>query len=47
MIKVGYKEKVFSVRVMRHWNRLSSDVAGDPSLGTFKERPDLALGNLI
>ncbi len=35
------------MRVVRHWNRLPSDVVDAPSLETFKVRLDQALGNLI
>jgi len=35
------------VRVVRHWNRLPSDVVVAPSLKTFQARLDKALGNLI
>jgi len=35
------------VRVVRHWNRLPSEVVDAPSLETFKARVDQALGNLM
>ena len=35
------------MRVVRHWNRLSSDVVDAPSLKTFRVRLDQALGNMI
>ena len=37
----------FTVRVVRCWNKLPSDVVDAPSLETFKARLDQALGNLI
>jgi len=37
----------FTVRVVRHWNKLPSDMVDEPSLDTFKARLDQALGNLI
>ena len=40
-------KKSFTGRVVRHWNRLPSDVVEVPSLETFKARLDRALGNLI
>ena len=40
-------KKSFTGRVVRHWNRLPSDVVEVPSLETFKARLDQALGNLI
>ena len=33
--------------MMRHWNRLPSDVVDAPSLETFKARLDQALGDLM
>ena len=46
-IYVGYKEKSFTVRVVRHWNRLPREVAYALSLEMFKVRLDEALSNLI
>jgi len=40
-------KKSFTVRVVRHWNKLPRDVVDAPSLETFKARLDKALGNLI
>ena len=40
------RKKSSTVRVVRHWNRLPSDVVDAPSLETFKARLDQALGNL-
>ena len=41
------RKKSFTVRVVRHWNRLPSDVFDAPSLETFKVKLDKALGNLM
>ena len=41
------KKKSFTVRVVRHWNRLPRDVVDALSLETFKARLDQALSNLI
>jgi len=41
------RKKFFTIRVVRHWNRLPRDVVDAPSLETFKVRLDQALGNLI
>ena len=41
------RKKYFTVRVVRHWNRLHSVVVDDLSLKTLKARLDQALGNLI
>jgi len=39
--------RCITVRVVRHWNILPSDVVDAPLLETFKERLDKAPGNLI
>ena len=41
------RKKFFTIRVVRHWNRLPRDVVDAPSVETFKVRLDQALGNLI
>jgi len=41
------RSKSFTVRVVRHWNRLRSDVVDALSLETLKVRLDKDLGNLI
>ena len=40
------RKKFFTVRVVRHWNRLPREVVADPSLEVFKARLDGALSNL-
>ncbi|KFZ61086.1 hypothetical protein N321_04552, partial [Antrostomus carolinensis] len=39
--------KFFTVRVVRHWNRLPKEVVDAPSLEVLKARLDEALSNLI
>ena len=41
------RKRSFTVRVVRHWNRLLGDVVDFPSLEAFKVRLDKALGNLM
>ena len=38
--RLDIRKKSFTVRVVTHWNRLSSIVVDVPSLGTFKARLD-------
>ena len=40
-------KKLFTVRVVRHGNRLPSDVVYAPSLEAFKARLDGAVSNLV
>ncbi|KFP12836.1 hypothetical protein Z169_10428, partial [Egretta garzetta] len=40
-------KKFFTMRVVKHWNRLPREVVEAPSLETFKARLDGALSNLI
>ena len=40
-------KKFFIVRVVRHWNRLSSEVVDAPFLEALKARPGGALSNLV
>ncbi|XP_064505691.1 triadin isoform X3 [Pseudopipra pipra] len=41
------REKIFTVRVVRLWNRLPREVVDSPSLEVFKTRLDGALSNLV
>ena len=45
--RVDIRKKLFSVRVVRHWNRLPSEVVDVPSLDAYKARPDGILGILV
>ena len=40
-------KKFFTVRVVRHWNRLPSEDVDAPSLEAFKAGLDGALSNLV
>jgi len=40
-------KKFFTIRVVRHWNRLSREAVDAPSLKVFKARLDGALSNLV
>jgi len=41
------RKTFFTVRVVRHWNRLSREAVAAPSLAVFKARFDGALSNVI
>ncbi|KAK4831190.1 hypothetical protein QYF61_015922 [Mycteria americana] len=41
------KKKFYTIRVVRHWNRLSTEAVGAPSLEVVKVTLDGALSNLI
>ncbi|KFP09001.1 hypothetical protein Z169_10494, partial [Egretta garzetta] len=45
--RLDIRKKFFTMRVVKHWNRLPRDVVEAPSLETFKARLDGALSNLI
>ena len=45
--RLDIRKKFFTMRVVKHWNRLPREVIDAPSLETFKVRLDGALSNLI
>ncbi|PKU47161.1 hypothetical protein llap_2535 [Limosa lapponica baueri] len=45
--RLDIRKKSFTLRVMRHWNRLPREAVAAPSLEVFKARLDGALSNLV
>ncbi|KGL87915.1 hypothetical protein N301_11934, partial [Charadrius vociferus] len=45
--RLNIRRNFFTLRVVRHWNRLPREVVEAPSLEVFKARLDMALGNLV
>jgi len=45
--RLDIRKKFFTMRVVKHWNRLCREVVEAPSLETFKARLNRALSNLV
>ncbi|KFP96896.1 hypothetical protein N329_07599, partial [Haliaeetus albicilla] len=45
--RLDVRQKLFTVMVVRHWNRLPREAVDAPSLEAFKARLDGALSNLV
>jgi len=45
--RLNIRKKFFTMRVVRHWNRLPREAVAAPSLEVFKARLDGALSNLV
>jgi len=45
--RLDIRKKFFTMRVVKHWNRLPREVVDVPFAETFKARLDRALSNLI
>ena len=45
--RLDIRRKIFTQRVVTHWNRLPKEAVDAPSLEAFKARLDVALGSLV
>jgi len=45
--RLGIRKKFFTMRVVKHWNRLPREAVAAPSLEVFKARLNGALSNLV
>jgi len=45
--RLDMRKKFFTVKVVKHWNRLPREAVAVPSLGVFEARLDGALSNLL
>jgi len=45
--RLEIRKKFFTMRVVRHWNRLPRAAVDAPSLAVLKARLDAALSNLV
>jgi len=45
--RLDIRKKLFTMKVVRHWNRLPREAVAAPSLEVFKVRLDGALSNLV
>ena len=46
-LRLDIRKKLFTEKVVRHWNRLPSEVVDAPSLEALKARLDGALSSLV
>ena len=44
---MGIRKSIFTKRILKHWNRLPREVVETPFLKEFKDRADVALGDMV
>jgi len=45
--RLDIRRKFFTQKMVKHWNRLPTEVLDAPSLEAFRARLDVALGSLV
>jgi len=45
--RLDMRKKFFTIRVVKHWNRVPREAVAAPSVAVFKARLDGALSNLV
>lgn len=46
-VKIDIRKKLLMERMVRHWNRLSTEVVESPSLKVFKRGVDVEHGDMV
>lgn len=45
--RLEFVKKIFTVRLVRHWNRMPGEVSDAPFLKVFKTKMEMVLSNLV
>ncbi|KFR16886.1 hypothetical protein N306_02969, partial [Opisthocomus hoazin] len=46
-LRLDIRKKFFTMRVVKHWNRLPREAVAAPSQAVFRARLDVALSSLV